>query len=185
MCCVCMWFLIKTWCTCFVLGLQSPAGFRRICWSRKLEMRTKWNWPFDTDFLGKMGTFSPRYSPGKDWIADKIRGGEFSLSHFPHNFNLSPQAKSNNSSISCSNLQDHIPLKSLLLSGECMGRSPHWVTPQVSAFSHWKQHNLNPHVGVSPDKYQPLLFNLPFVASSVGNGGFEEAKQRGKRTRTQ
>ena len=75
----------ETWpCACFVLGLQSPAGLKGICWRRKLEVRkSKWSSPFDTDLPGKTGTFSPRHSPGKDWIDAKIGGGEFPLSVSP------------------------------------------------------------------------------------------------------
>lgn len=70
-------------CACFVSGLQSPAGFRGICWSKKLDMRTsKWSWPFDTDLLGETGTFSPRHSSTKHCIDVKI-GGVFPLSVSP------------------------------------------------------------------------------------------------------
>lgn len=46
------------------------------------------------------------------------------------------------------------------------------------------QHDLNPHVGVSTASYLTLPFNLLFVASSVGNGGFKEMKLSGKNHKT-
>lgn len=71
-------------CACFVSGPQSPAGFRGICWSRKLDMRTsKWSGPFDTYLLGETGTFSPRHSSTKHCIDVKIGGGVFPLSVSP------------------------------------------------------------------------------------------------------
>lgn len=45
--------------------------------------KSKRSWPFDTDLLRETGTFSPRHSPGKDWIDVKIGRGEFPPSISP------------------------------------------------------------------------------------------------------